>query len=291
MLGSWLQADGVAERAAAMSQRAHLDLVRLGTTAGADEIKDTAVTQPLVVATALLAAGTMGVPAGAVTAGHSVGELAAAAIAGVLSPLDAVELAAVRGSAMGAACALTPTGMSAVLGGEPETVLSALAELDLVGANVNGGGQIVAAGATSALETLAANPPAGARVLPLPVAGAFHTAYMAGAEAALAEHVRGLSPADPTRPLLTNSDGSVVGSGPTYLQLLVAQVTRPVRWDLCMARMQRLGVTGVLELPPAGTLVGLVKRELKGVATLAVKSPDDADAAAAFVAEHAGVNA
>ena len=197
MLGSWLQADGVAEQAAAMSQRAHLDLVRLGTTAGADEIKDTAVTQPLVVATALLAAGTMGVPAGAVTAGHSVGELAAAAIAGVLSPLDAVDLAAVRGSAMGAACALTPTGMSAVLGGEPETVLSALAELDLVGANVNGGGQIVAAGATSALETLAANPPAGARVLPLPVAGAFHTAYMAGAEAALAEHVAGPLPRRP----------------------------------------------------------------------------------------------
>ncbi len=208
-----------------------------------------------------------------------------------MSPIDAVNLAAVRGSAMGAACALTPTGMSAVLGGDAGAVLAALAELDLVGANVNGGGQIVAAGALPALEALAAAPPAGSRVIPLPVAGAFHTSYMGTAEAALAEHVAGISPADPVRPLLTNSDGSVVSSGPAYLQLLIAQVTKPVRWDRCMATFARLGVTGVLELPPAGTLVGLVKRELKGVATLAVRSPADADAAAAFVAEHAGVNA
>ena len=289
MLSSWLDVDGIPQLLAAMSQRAGLDLTRLGTTAGADEIKDTAVTQPLVVATALLAAQTLTIPDSAIAAGHSVGELAAAAVAGVLPALDAVELAAVRGAAMGAACALTPTGMSALMGGDVDVVLTALAELDLVGANVNGGGQIVAAGPLPALQELTANPPAGVRVIPLPVAGAFHTAYMASAQDALAAHVAGLSPADPTRPLLTNSDGSVVDSGSRYLELLVAQVTSPVRWDFAMRTLSELGVTGVLELPPAGTLVGLVKRDLKGVATMALKSPDDLDKAVTFVTEHAGV--
>ena len=289
MLASWLELDGAAEAAAAMSDRAHLDLTRLGTTASADEIKDTAVTQPLVVASALLAAQHLAVPPGAVVAGHSVGELAAAAIAGVLPVLDAVDLASVRGTAMSAACALTPTGMSALMGGDTEAVLAALEELDLVGANVNGGGQIVAAGPIPALEQLAANPPSGVRVIPLPVAGAFHTSYMGSAESVLQTHVAGLTPADPVHPLLTNSDGSVIASGRTYLQLLVAQVISPVRWDLCMQTFRSMGVTGVLELPPAGTLVGLVKRDLKGVATMALKSPADLDNATAFAAEHAGV--
>jgi [acyl-carrier-protein] S-malonyltransferase len=293
MLAAWLELDGVRDQAAAMSDRAHLDLIALGTTAGAAEIKDTAVTQPLVVATALLAAGQLSLPPGAAVAGHSVGEIAAAALAGVLPSLDAVDLAAVRGQAMGAACALTPTGMSAIMGGDVATVLGTLAELDLVGANVNGGGQIVAAGSTEALAALAADPPAGTRVIALPVAGAFHTSYMASAEATVADHVRSITPADPQRPLLTNADGSVIGgpgSGATFLRLLVAQVTRPVRWDQCMATLAHMGVTGVLELPPAGTLVGLVKREVKGVATLALKSPQDLDAVTGFFAEHAAVH-
>jgi len=289
MLASWLELDGVAEAAAAMSDRAHLDLVRLGTTADADEIKDTAVTQPLVVAAALLAVQKLTVPPGAVIAGHSVGELAAASIAGVLPALDAVDLAAVRGSAMSAACALTPTGMSALVGGDTETVLAALEELDLVGANVNGGGQIVAAGPIPALQELAANPPSGVRVIPLAVAGAFHTSFMASAESALEAHLAGVVPADPVHPLLSNTDGAVIATGRTYLRLLAAQITRPVRWDLCMQTLRSLGVTGVLELPPAGTLVGLVKRDLKGVATMALKSPADLDNAAVFTAEHAGV--
>ena len=288
MLSSWLEADGVPEAAAAMSDRAHLELVRLGTTAGADEIKDTAVTQPLVVTAALLAARSVPMPPGAVIAGHSVGELAAAALAGVLTPLDAVDVAAVRGAAMGAACALTPTGMSAVMGGSVDDVLAALAELDLVGANVNGGGQIVAAGPLPALAELAANPPSGVRVIPLPVAGAFHTSFMAGAEAALHDKLAALTPQNPLHPLLTNADGSVIASGATYLTLLGAQVTKPVRWDLCMETMRAMGVTGVLELPPAGALVGLVRRDLKGVATLALKTPADLDGALSFVGEHAG---
>ena len=293
MLAAWLELDGVRDQAAAMSDRAHLDLIALGTTAGADEIKDTAVTQPLVVATALLAAGQLTLPPGAAVGGHSVGELAAAALAGVLPALDAVDLAAVRGQAMSAACALTPTGMSAIMGGDVATVLNTLAELDLVGANVNGGGQIVAAGSASALAALTDDPPAGTRVIALPVAGAFHTSFMASAEATVAEHVRSIHPADPQRPLLTNSDGSVIGgpgSGATFLRLLVAQVTRPVRWDQCMATLAHMGVTGVLELPPAGTLVGLIKRELKGVATLALKTQQDLGAVTGFFAEHAEVH-
>jgi len=289
MLTSWLELDGAAEALAQMSDRAHLDLTRLGTEASAEEIKDTAVTQPLVVASALLAARYLQIPSTAAVAGHSVGELAAASVAGVFSDLDAVALAAVRGQAMSAACALTPTGMSAVMGGDTDAVLAALEELDLVGANVNGGGQIVAAGPIEALETLKAEPPQGVRIIPLPVAGAFHTSFMGGAEHALRDHVASLTPQDPTHVLLTNADGSVIASGSAYLTLLVAQVTHPVRWDQCMQTLAGLGVTGVLELPPAGTLVGLVKRDLKGVATMALKTPADLDAAAVFAADHAGV--
>ncbi|MET3803398.1 [acyl-carrier-protein] S-malonyltransferase [Nakamurella sp. UYEF19] len=290
MLLPWLEVEGLAALAARFTAAAELDLVRLGTTADADEIKDTAVTQPLVVASALLAASTLALPASAVTAGHSVGELAAAAVAGVIDPEAAVRTAGIRGAAMGRACAITPTGMSAVLGGDTDAVLAALEALDLVGANVNGGGQVVAAGSIEALAALAAAPPAGARVIPLPVAGAFHTQYMAAARDALHAALSGITTADPARPLLTNSDGSVVASGSVYLELLTAQVTRPVRWDLCMATLGRLGVTGVLELPPAGTLVGLIKRDLKGVATLALKTPDDLDKAAAFIEEHSGAS-
>ena len=291
MLTPWLALPPVVASLEAMSDSAGLDLVTLGSTASADEIKDTAVTQPLVVATTLVAAAELVLPADAPAAGHSVGELAAASLAGVLDPLDAVRLAAVRGHAMARCCAQAATSMSAVLGGEVDTVLAALSGKGLVGANVNGAGQIVAAGAVDALTALAADPPPGSRIIPLSVAGAFHTAYMAGAQDDLAAQVASLAFADPTRPLLTNSDGSVVTSGAAYLSLLVNQVTSPVRWDLCMAALARLGVTGVIEFPPAGTLVGLVKRELKGVATMAVKTPDDLDAAAAFVAEHAGARA
>jgi [acyl-carrier-protein] S-malonyltransferase len=289
MLSPWLALPGLDQLLTAFSDAAELDLGALGTTAGADEIKDTAVTQPLVVAAALLAAAQLDLPADVVVAGHSVGELAAAAVAGVLSPVDAVRLAGVRGRAMAAACAVTPTSMAAVMGGDRDAVLAALDGLDLVGANVNGAGQIVAAGSAEAIAALAATPPTGTRVIPLPVAGAFHTRYMAPAEDELRGLVTDLEPTDPARTLLTNATGAAVASGTEYLNLLVAQVTRPVRWDLCMATFAALGVTGVLELPPAGTLVGLVKRELKGTATMALKSPDDLDQAASFIAEHAAV--
>lgn len=294
MLSPWLDLPSVADRAAALSDAASLDLIALGTTAGADEIKDTAVTQPLVVATALLVAEALddivGLPSDAPTAGHSVGEFAAAALAAVVDPATAVSLSARRGRAMAACCAATPTSMAAVLGGDKDAVLAALAERGLVGANVNGGGQIVAAGPIDPILALKDDPPADAtRVIPLSVAGAFHTQYMAGAEDELARAVDSVTPADPIRPLLTNADGRVVTSGADYLSLLVRQLTRPVRWDLCMAQLAELGVTGVIELTPAGTLTGLVKRELPGVATLAVKTPDDIDKARDFIENHGAV--
>jgi [acyl-carrier-protein] S-malonyltransferase len=294
MLSPWLDDPAAEETLARWSGTTGLDLRRLGTTADADEIKDTAVTQPLVVATALLAAARLAervaLPAAAPVAGHSVGELAAAAIAEVLDVDAAVELAAIRGREMAAACAAEPTGMSAVLGGRPDEVLAKLAELGLDPANRNGAGQVVAAGPQAALAALAAAPPERARVIPLPVAGAFHTRFMAPAEEAMRARAESVSAGDPVRPLLSNADGDVVTGGAEALRRLVAQVTRPVRWDACMARLRELGVTAVIELPPAGTLVGLVKRELKGTATLALKSPDDLDRAVELITEHAGAD-
>lgn len=279
MLAPWLAVAGAPERVAGWSAATGLDLERLGTTASAEEITDTAVTQPLVVALALLAHDALvaagQVPADALTAGHSVGELAAAAIAGVLLADDAVALAAVRGAAMGRACAAEPTGMSAVLGGDPDEVLSSLETFDLVPANRNGAGQVVAAGRTEDLARLSAAPPDKARVIPLAVAGAFHTAFMAPAQQAVAARAAQITAADPTRPLLSNADGAVVTDGADVLARIVAQITRPVRWDLCTVTMRSRAVTAVAELPPAGTLVGLARRELKGTPTVALKTPDD----------------
>jgi [acyl-carrier-protein] S-malonyltransferase len=281
MLSPWLELDGVAERVASWSEATGLDLERLGTTAEAEEIKDTAVTQPLVVALSLIAAEELRrrttVPSETVVSGHSVGELAAAAVAGVLTYDDAVALAAVRGREMASACGLEPTGMSAVLGGDQDTVVAHLDKLGLDPANRNGTGQIVAAGRLGALEQLAEEPPADARVRPLPVAGAFHTRFMASAQEALSQHADKVTVTDAKLPLLSNADGTVVSKADEVLQRLVEQVTRPVRWDSCMAALAGKGVHAVVEFPPAGTLAGLVRRELKGTKTVTLKTPDDLD--------------
>lgn len=289
MFSPWLELDGVAERVAAWSETTGLDLARLGTTAEAEEIQDTAVTQPLVVALSLIAfdelRGRVDLPADTPVAGHSIGELAAAAVAGVFSADDAVALAAVRGREMAAACAVEPTGMAAVMGGDQDAVLEWLAGLDLVGANLNGAGQIVAAGRRGDLDKLVADARPGTKVIALKVAGAFHTGYMAPAEEALRARASGIGVADPVFPLLSNADGTVVSDGADELRRLVAQVTRPVRWDLCMATLSSLGVTATVELPPAGSLSGLVKRELKGTVTVPLKTPDDLDRVAAVLTE------
>ncbi len=278
MLEPWLDLPGARDRLALWSKAAGLDLLRLGTTATAEEITDTAVTQPLVVAAALLAYAEVDADAfgpETIVAGHSVGELAAAAVAGVITPDEAVTLAAIRGAEMAKACALEPTGMSAVLGGDEGEVLARLAELDLVPANRNAKGQIVAAGRLDALAELAANPPEKARIRALPVAGAFHTEFMAPAQDAVAAAVAEITPSEPTRTLLSNFDGKPVASGADAVAKLAAQVTRPVRWDLCTETVREAGVSAVAELPPAGTLVGIAKRELKGTPTLALKTPED----------------
>jgi len=282
MLSPWLELPGADERIAAWSESTKLDLARLGTTATAEEITDTSVTQPLVVAATLLAHLELtkrGLLAGAdtVVAGHSVGEIAAYAIAGVLSADDAVSLAATRGSEMAKACAVEPTGMAAVLGGDEAEVLARLDALDLVPANRNAAGQIVAAGAISALDKLVEDPPAKARVRKLATAGAFHTHFMASALDGYSAAADAVAASEPTTSLLSNADGQPVGSAADAIAKLVAQLTQPVRWDLCTETMRQREVTAIIEFPPAGTLVGIAKRELRGVPTYAVKTPADLD--------------
>ncbi|MFJ7273075.1 ACP S-malonyltransferase [Kitasatospora sp. NPDC098663] len=293
-LSPWLELDGVADRLHGWSEVAGLDLVHAGTEASAEEIKDTAVAQPLLVAAGLMTARELFPDedvarklVGAV-AGHSVGEITAAASAGVLSAHDALTFVRERGRAMAAAAAVTETGMIAVLGGDPEVVAAKLAEHGLTAANNNGGGQIVAAGTLAQLETLKADPPAGAKLVALKVAGAFHTEHMAPGVERLAALAPTLTVADPQVRYVSNKDGEVVASGAEVLTRLVSQVSNPVRWDLCMETLGQLGATAVIELSPAGTLTGLVKRNLKGVATLALKTPADLDKARALVAEHGG---
>ena len=283
MLAEWLELPGAADQIAVWSQISGLDLATLGTTATAEQITDTAVTQPLVVATTLLAFRELarrGVPAETVVAGHSVGEIAAYAIAGVISPEDAVGLAAVRGAEMARACAAEPTGMSAVLGGDEAEVLARLEALELIPANRNAAGQIVAAGALAALEKLAEDPPEKARVRQLATAGAFHTHYMASAMDGYAAAAAKVVASDPSTTLLSNVDGKPVASAADAMEKLVAQMTRPVRWDLCTKTMGELNTSAIVEFPPAGTLTGIAKRELRGVATHAVKTPADLDGVA-----------
>ena len=285
MLSPWLELPGAQDQLTLWSKASGLDLVRLGTTASTEEITDTAVTQPLVVATTLLAhqeltrRGLLAQKGQAelILAGHSVGEIAAYAIGGVMAFDDAVALAATRGAEMAKACAIEPTGMSAVLGGDEAEVLSRLEQLELVPANRNAAGQIVAAGPLAALEKLAEDPPAKARVRALGVAGAFHTKYMAPALDGYAAAAAAIATAEPTATLLSNRDGKPVASAAAAMETLVAQLTQPVRWDLCTETLRERNVTAIVEFPPAGTLTGIAKRELRGVATRAVKSPADLD--------------
>ncbi len=281
-LEPWLDVDGVREHLGALSDASGIDLVTHGTVSDADTIRNTEIAQPLIVAAsivtgALLVSGRRD-SVGAV-AGHSVGEFAAAYLAGVLSDVDAIRLVGVRGRAMALEASKVATGMSAVLGGEPDVVQARLSELGLTAANMNGGGQVVVAGELGALVALAADPAEGTRVIPLPVAGAFHTAFMAGAVDTLRDAASTVTPSDPTLSIYTNRDGSRVSSGTTYLDFLIGQVSNPVRWDLCMDAFAKDGVTGIIELAPAGALVGLAKRGLKGIPSVAVKSPEDLVAA------------
>jgi [acyl-carrier-protein] S-malonyltransferase len=295
-LREWLELPGFAERLGHWSELAGCDLIRCGTTADADEIRDTAIAQPLLVAAAIavaaeLVGGTsprLGDAAAAAgvgaAAGHSVGELGAGVVAGTLAPDDAIRLVRVRAHAMARAAAAEATGMTAVLGGDEQEVLAAIEAGGLTPANVNGAGQIVAAGTMEQLAAFAADPPPRARLRPLSVAGAFHTRHMAPAVDALRDAAATLAVGDPVLALLSDRDGRVVRGGADWLERIVTQVSAPVRWDLCMQTMAGLGVTALIELPPAGTLTGLARRALPGVQTLGLKTPGDLDAARELLA-------
>ena len=285
MLEPWLN-DETKKVLATWSLHIDLDLERLGTTAGADEIKDTANAQPLIVAAGLLGAQALELSKFSVVAGHSVGEITAAGIAGVLSPAHALELVRQRGISMAKAASQVETGMSAILGGDRNEVLKAIADCNLVPANDNGAGQIVAAGSLEALDKLNENPPTGARVRALAVAGAFHTHYMQPAVSHVAGFVEKVTIHEPKAQLLSNKDGAVVANGTDAIDRIVNQIANPVRWDLCMESLVQLGITGVIEFPPAGTLVGLLKRATPGIESFALKSPDDLAAAKEFAAKH-----
>jgi [acyl-carrier-protein] S-malonyltransferase len=291
-LTPWLDEAHFADRLRWLSAVGGLDLVHFGTEADADTIRDTAVAQPLLVASSMIAALSLFPhPADAfgrigAVAGHSVGEIAAAAGAGVISAEQAMVFVRERGRAMATASAATPTGMTAVLGGDRDEILVTLDRFGLTAANDNGPGQIVAAGTMEQLQKLADEPPAKARLVPLSVAGAFHTSHMRPAVDVLAKLARAISTRDTRTRLISNRDGQVVHNGQDVLQRLVSQVSTPVRWDLCMQAMVDLGVTGLLEMPPAGTLTGIARRQLKGVETFALKTPDQLDEARAFVDRH-----
>jgi len=291
-LAPWLELPSVAGQLASLSEIAGIDLTAHGTTSDEETIKDTAVAQPLIVAAGLVAAKALfdvelsSLPV--ILAGHSVGEITASALAGVLTEQEAMTFVRERANSMAAAAAVTPTGMSAVVGGDPAEVLAAIEASGATPANVNGAGQTVAAGTFEQLQSLAENPPAKARVIPLKVAGAFHTHHMSPAVSALEALKPQLKPQKPQVPLLSNFDGQAVTDGADAVDSLIAQVSRPVRWDLCMESLIQRGVTGVIELAPAGTLAGLAKRGMPGVKTVAVKTPEDLSAALALFAELEG---
>ena len=287
MFNSWIEDPALKDLILSWSDAIGLDLLRLGTTADADEIKDTANAQPLIVAASLLGAHALGIKDCAVTSGHSVGELAAAALSGAITESDALTIVRARGIEMAKAAASAPAGMSAVLGGDRTEVLAAIAALNLVPANDNGAGQIVAAGDLQALATLGENPPAGARVRALAVAGAFHTDFMKAAVEPLRNLASTVSTHSVSIQVISNKDGEVVTDGAEVLNRIVNQIANPVRWDLCMETLKSLGVTGVIELPPAGTLVGLLKRAVSEIETFALKSADDLTAAREFAGRHA----
>lgn len=286
MLSTWLQDSQSRDLLTTWSKAISVDLIHLGTKADAEEIKDTANAQPLIVATSLIAFHALSIRNFSVVSGHSVGELAAAAISEVLSPIDALTFVRARGFEMAKAAAIHSTGMSAVLGGNRADVVAALESLGLVAANENGAGQIIAAGELNALEVLAENPPAGARVRALAVAGAFHTSFMESAVQPLRDLSNGIKTLNPSIGVISNRDGAVINDGSEVLARIINQIASPVRWDLCMDTLKNIGVTGVIELAPAGTLIGLLKRAVPEIEGFALKSADDLSAAREFAERH-----
>lgn len=289
----WLELPAFRNSIEEMQVASGLDLIAHGTVSDADTIRDTSVAQPLIVSAGVATLAALFDRGGAVSdkvsgvAGHSVGEITAAVASGILTAEPGIKFVKERGDAMALAAGLEPTSMAAILGGDQTIVEARLTALGLEPANYNGAGQIVAAGSASGIAELQAEGPEGARVIPLQVAGAFHTRYMAPAVSTLAAYAAGITVADPFTSLWSNAAGRKVSSGPEFVELMVNQVKSPVRWDLCMSAMVEAGVTALIEVAPAGTLVGLAKRSMPGIETLAIKTPDNLEAALALIANHA----
>jgi [acyl-carrier-protein] S-malonyltransferase len=283
-LNDWLEIPAFRNQFAELSDSVSIDLIKHGTLSDEETIRDTAVAQPLIVASSIASAALLKLNGISGVAGHSVGEVSAASIAGVISNQEAMQLVNVRAKAMAKAAAASEQSMAAILGGEQEDVIAKLNELGLFGANLNGAGQIVAAGSKAAIQELATTPPAGAKVIPLTVAGAFHTKFMEPAVGELNEFTSSLAVQNPEIRVWSNQAGQTVTSGSELMNLLVGQVANSVRWDLCMQAMVTAGVTGVIEVSPAGTLAGLAKRGMPGVEIVALKSPADLDSANSLIA-------
>ena len=288
----WLELESFKQKIERLGEASGVDLLKHGTVSDADTIRDTAIAQPLIVsagiasAAALFDSPTWSQSGTLAAAGHSVGEVTAAALSGVLSDEEAIRFVTKRGNAMASAAALQPTSMAAVVGGDENVVLEKLESLGLEPANFNGGGQVVAAGTSEAIELLKQDAPAGSRVIALQVAGAFHTRFMQPAVDVLSQYAQTLTPQDPSMKLFTNATGELESSGKHFVELMVRQVSNPVRWDLCMASMLKQGVTAIIELAPAGTLTGLAKRSMPGVESVAVKTPENMVAALSLINNH-----
>jgi [acyl-carrier-protein] S-malonyltransferase len=281
-LAPWLEIPVFKEQIEKASAVLGIDLIHYGTVADADAIRDTKIAQPLIVAAGIASYEALKQSLGealvvSATAGHSVGEVTAAYVSGVFDSDNALKFVQQRGNEMAAAAALTPSSMAAVVGGELEAVVAHLESVGLFAANYNGAGQVVAAGSKELIEALVAAPPAGSRVIALQVAGAFHTSFMEPAKPALADFAKELDVKDPEISIWTNNDGQLVESGQKYLELMVNQVSNPVRWDKTMESMQRANVSMMVELLPAGALSGIAKRAMPNTVAIALKTPADLD--------------
>jgi [acyl-carrier-protein] S-malonyltransferase len=291
-LSPWLEVEAFRQSIEDQQNTSGLNLIEHGTKSDADTIRDTAVAQPLIVSAGVASLSALFGDAGAVNksvagvAGHSVGEITAAVATGIFTPAQGIAFVKARSIAMAKAASAEPTSMAAILGGDQQVVEERLAELCLEPANYNGGGQIVAAGSSEAIAALIAEGPAGSRVIQLQVAGAFHTRYMRPAVSELEDFSATMQMSDPNRYLWSNAGGKLIKSGSEYVSLLVQQVASPVRWDLTMAAMVEAGITAIIEVCPGGTLTGLAKRSMPGVETLALKTPDQLDAALSLISNH-----
>lgn len=292
MYSSWITDAANKELIANYSELIDLDLLNYGTSASQAEITATNIAQPLLTALTFMSFGKLEVNLNTniIYSGHSVGEFSAASLAGFYSDETAMKLVNVRGKAMAeAAASNNATGMSAVLGGDKAEVIKHIEQFDLVPANVNSNGQIVASGLLTNLEKLSENPPASTKVRKLEVAGAFHSQFMKTAESELEKEFAQLEVNKSSSIFISNKDGQIVKDSSELKSRLITQITSPVRWDLCQAKMIELGVTGMLELAPAGVLTGIAKREMPGVELFAIKSPEDIPGAQAFIDKHAKI--